>query len=722
MHQGYSGAARSLSANRIGHKLEKTPDPARDQELTMQVIERPAAVSTPTFDPRNSPRQTPAYRPDIDGLRALAVTSVVAYHAGLVPGGYIGVDIFFVISGYLIGSHVYKDVRQNRFSLAAFYRRRAKRILPALFTVLLVCYAIALCVLDAPEIKSFAEYAVAAVLSASNILAWLKAGYFAAGADQNPLLMTWSLGVEEQFYLIFPLLMLLFGKMGRKKLLIATITVTLLSLALSIVRILKNPTATFYLLPTRAWELSVGILLAMHEVDRPREKLYAAGRFANSFGLLGLALLVFSIAAYTSSTPFPGIAAVVPVLGSALILISPTGRVNRLLLSSPPFVFLGLLSYSWYLWHWPLLSFARIASDRPVPTLTASIIALLSLAPAWCSWRFIEQPFRKSKAPSARLLRSYAILGALMLIPGLVLVAMKGWPQRFPQLSAIEQRSGIRLNHPCLVDYGAASPNLSPYCVPKEDRRNGVALLGDSHAGSLGEALREMANLAGLKLYEMTKTSCPPLLGVTRRMPNHRGHDRECASFNAKTLDLVRRDRRIQTVVLAGYWSAPFAAETTGERYILDGQISPATPAESSANLGRGLKAMVAALCSSGKNVVIVKDDPLLAFDPVRRLRWSLIPARRAMAGALMPGTHAGGSVPGSEIETREDDIASAIIDQSAGTAARIFDLRKNLCDHRSCYFYADGLLLYADSQHLSLAGARRALHGLPMASTSPEP
>jgi peptidoglycan/LPS O-acetylase OafA/YrhL len=661
------------------------------------------------------------YRRDIDGLRAIAVASVVAYHARLFlfHGGYVGVDIFFVISGYLIGAHVYKDVRHDRFSIGAFYRLRAKRILPALFVVLFFCYALAVLVLDGPELRNFGQYAVATVGSASNMLAWLKSGYFAAGAGQNPLLMTWSLGVEEQFYVIFPLLMLFFGRIGRGKLLAATIAVTLLSFALSVVGMHRNPTATFYLLPTRAWELSVGIFLAIYEADRPVERLYGGGRFANLSGLLGLALLVTSIVAYTGNTVFPGVAAAVPVLGSALILISSKGWVNRFLLSSRPFVFLGLVSYSWYLWHWPLLSFASIATDHPISKISGAAIGLVSLGIAWVSYRFVEQPFRKSETPTAPLLIRYAGLCIVTLLPALAFVALKGWPQRFPELTAIEQQSGILSEDTCLVGFGVAAPDLSKHCVPEDDPRDGVALLGDSHAGALGEALREMTAAANLKLYQITKSACPPLQGVTRLMPNHPAHARECADFNARALEIVRRDRTVNTVVLAGYWSVTFGERSPGSRYQPIGQTSPATPTESAANLSRGLSDLIAGFHSSGKRVLVIKDDPLFAFDPVRRLRSSFIPVRATMARLVQPGYKMEATVPRHELVSREDDIASAIVEQAAGTSATIFDLKKNLCDREVCIVYADGRLFYVDAEHLSISGATRALQGLPLPTIS---
>lgn len=661
------------------------------------------------------------YRRDIDGLRAIAVTSVVAYHAGskFCPGGYIGVDVFFVISGYLIGAHVYRDVKRGRFSIANFYQRRVKRILPALFAVLLFCYAVAAFLLDAPELHTFAENAIATVGSASNILVWLKVNYFAAGANQNPLLMTWSLGVEEQFYLVFPLVMMLFARMGRRKLLFAILSVTALSLMLSAVSVAKYRNATFYLLPTRAWELSIGVLLAIYEDGRPLNKLYGAGRFANWLGIFGLVLLAYPILRYSEATLFPGMAAILPVLGAAFILASPGGWVNRHLLSAKPFVFLGLVSYSWYLWHWPLLSFAHIVSDHEIKVSVTLTIAFVSLLAAWCSYRFVEQPFRSSQTPTVPLLRKYALLCILMVLPGLLIIARKGFPARFPELAAIEQRSEIRTNgNSCIVDYGVSSPTLSEHCIPVHDDRSGVALLGDSHAGAIGDALRSLAHEQNMKMYEMTKGSCPPLVGVTRRMPNHPGHSMECSLFNEKAFEIVRNDPRIKIVWLTGYWSAPFVEESEGARFITDGNTSPVTPEESSANLRLGLSSAIAELNAAGKQVMVLKDVPLLRFDPVRRLRSDFIPARGYLSRRISGGGDSTGSVPLGEVETPEGARASSIVDAAVGHSAEVLDLRRNFCDAASCTFYANGLLFYVDPQHLSLAGADRALSGIRLDSS----
>jgi peptidoglycan/LPS O-acetylase OafA/YrhL len=660
-----------------------------------------------------------SYRRDIDGLRAIAVTSVVAYHAGLslFSGGFVGVDVFFVISGYLIGSHVYKEMRHSRFGIASFYQKRAKRILPALFAVLLFCYIVSIFLLDGMELKTLAEYIVATVASASNILIWLKVNYFSPGANQNPLLMTWSLGVEEQFYLIFPLIMLFFVRMGRRRLFIATLLLVFASLTLSVLGIFKYRTATFYLLPTRAWELAVGILLAIYEVDRPPKHLYVGGRFANLLGLFGIAMLLYAILRYDANTPFPGLAATLPVIGTALILASPSGWLNRNLLSFQPIVFVGLVSYSWYLWHWPLLSFARIVADRDISTATASGIAVLSFGVACFSYRFIERPFRKSKTDARPLLLRYGIACVVMLIPAVVLIALKGWPSRFPSLAAVEAHSGLQQNDTCLVQYGAAAPNFSTYCVPQQDQRDGIALLGDSHAGALAEALRELARSENLKLYELTKSSCPPLSGVTRYMPNHPGHERECASFNQEAIAFVRRDPRIKTVWLAGYWSAPFVEELQGSRYVRTGQSSPVSAADSSAYFGSGLAATVAALQSSGKQVVILKDNPQFDFDPVRRVRANFVPLRGELTKVLTSDERGSNAAPRHQVSDGRDAMVSSVIDRMTGLSTQVFDLNSNLCDKEFCYFYKGDLLLYTDPQHLSLAGARRALSGLQLSS-----
>ena len=337
------------------------------------------------------------YRSEIDGLRAIAVVAVILYHAGFgVSGGYIGVDIFFVISGYLITSLILKEMRTGSFSLIQFYERRARRILPALFLVLAATFAIGWFVLVPSEMEDLSNSIMAVTAFVSNISFWLRTDYFAPAAELNPLLHTWSLGVEEQFYFFYPLLLLALVRFLPKNIFALVTAVSLASLGLAEWASRAMPVANFYLLPTRAWELGTGCLCALAMADRDIRK-------NERFALAGLALAVVPLFLLDVSTPFPSLMAVPPVLGTAmLILYAQKGTWVARMLSVPAIVLIGLISYSAYLWHQPLFAFARLSNvtNSPSPAMMVGLIALtviLSLA----SWHFVEKPFRRRKGEGA---------------------------------------------------------------------------------------------------------------------------------------------------------------------------------------------------------------------------------------------------------------------------------------------------------------------------------
>ena len=570
------------------------------------------------------------YRPDIDGLRAVAVTSVVAYHCGLgwFRGGFVGVDIFFVISGYLIGSLVYKEIRGRSFRIAKFYGRRAKRILPALFGVLMFSYIAAMFLLSPLEMKDFARAALATIASSSNILYWLKSGYFAANSDQNPLLMTWSLGVEEQFYVIFPLLMLLLRRLPQRVLFTIISGLALLSLVLSILGTPIKPDATFYLLPTRAWELAAGILLAMLEANRTHTSSRLPAVAMHAVSLAGLALMVVAIFTFNTSTPFPGYAALLPVVGAVLIIAARQGIVNRLL-AWQPIVFVGLISYSWYLWHWPLLSFARICSDSGISTRVAITLALVSFACAVLSWKFIEQPFRKSATPTPLLLKRYATVAVAMMIPAVVFGITHGLPQRNRSVQQMEM-VGEPLRHDvCVAAYGVSHPVLVPPCVAPGQGR-AVAIIGDSHAAALAEGLRSIAAQQGYQLVELTKASCPALQGVRAFSIHHPGHDRQCTEFNREVMAYLLHEPRIDAVAIAGVWSG-YLYDGKERFTLLPGNedASDASVARSGPLLEQGLNAEIDQLEQMGKVVYLFQDNNSFSFDPMRASAGSLLPERQ---------------------------------------------------------------------------------------------
>lgn len=321
------------------------------------------------------------YRRDIDGLRTLAVLPVVFNHAGIpgFPGGFVGVDIFFVISGFLISGILAREVEESRYSVVRFYERRARRILPALFAVIAVTLIIGCFILTPMQFDGLGKSVATTLLFVSNLWFWYSAGdYFGPGVELEPLLHTWSLAVEEQFYFLYPLLLWALSGFSRKTLVLAVGSLSLLSLALSIYATPSHPTFSFYLLPTRIWELGAGALLALGVFPTSRQRWVS-----ELAGVLGLGLIVGAILLVDDQTPFPGLSAVAPVAGAVLLIIAgfgPGSTASRLL-SLSPLVGIGLISYSLYLWHWPIIVAARVMTGNSELSLaTAAICIGLSIA------------------------------------------------------------------------------------------------------------------------------------------------------------------------------------------------------------------------------------------------------------------------------------------------------------------------------------------------------
>ena len=731
-------------------------------------------MSTATFQSTPADASLPAarhgYRPDIDGLRALAILSVVFHHAGVpfLPGGFTGVDIFFVISGYLIGGQIYAAIRSGSFTYLRFYQRRARRILPAFYAVLLFSFVAALVLLSPAEARLFARDAFAATLSASNISFWRFNNYFDPRSSLRPLLMTWSLGVEEQFYLVIPLLIALLARLRPRLVLPSIVIVCALSLLLAAHDVGLAPTQAFYRLFDRAWELGIGVALAVFELDsRP---LRLSGPLTNFAAFSGLALLLAPFFLLTPLTPFPGLAALPSVLGTAILIAFPASFVNRRLLALAPLVFIGRVSYSWYLWHWPLLSYLHIATIDTLPIPAALLAITLAFILAVLSWRFIEQPFRRSTTSPAPLLRRYAAASLALLAVCAALYFSGGVPQRYPELATIEAPTLALAADPCLAA-SQNKPNLSPACYPSPAvapaqtvaPQSTIAIWGDSHAAALAPGLRRLALQRGYGLAEFAKNSCTPLIGATHLIPHLPGLVGQCQRFNRATFNLIQSDPRIRIVVLTSCWSAPFM------RTSMDGWLAPdpsfqlnsdSTLASASdvgptatsrlalttffnpsrlvptaaANLRlyqSALAATVHALEAAGKQVILVQDMPSFALDPPVLVRTAHIPARRALAFALAPSGHINTRAlidPGYLPPESSPDITASqnmIKQASEQLAVQLFDPKPALCPTPTLCAYRDGdELLFNDSTHVSAAGATRALAAfpLPAAQTPTQP
>lgn len=358
------------------------------------------------------------YRKEIDGLRAFAVIPVILYHAGFewLSGGYVGVDIFFVISGYLITTIIIKELDAGTFTIANFYERRARRILPALFFVILICLPFAWYWLLPFELKDFGKSLMAVTLFSSNILFWLESDYFAAGAELIPLLHTWSLAVEEQFYIFFPLLMILFWSLGKRWLLIILSIIALVSLGLTEWGWRQFPEANFYLIPTRAWELMIGALTAFYLFYKTPSINKQHTSFYQIASMAGLILIVGSIFLLNKSIPFPSLYALAPTVGTALIILFTTpATLTYQILSQRLFVAIGLISYSAYLWHQPLFVFTRMMSLEEPSLWLLGLLSIVTFLLAYLSWRFVEKPFRNKQKFKRKQIFTASLVSSLII-------------------------------------------------------------------------------------------------------------------------------------------------------------------------------------------------------------------------------------------------------------------------------------------------------------------
>jgi peptidoglycan/LPS O-acetylase OafA/YrhL len=655
-----------------------------------------------------------SYRPDIDGLRALAVLSVVLFHGGVpwFTGGFTGVDIFFVISGYLIGGHIFSELRSGNFSFLRFYQRRAKRILPACYVVILFTIAVSMFLLSPYEAAQLGRSALAATLSASNILFWKTTGYFDMRSELNPMLMTWSLGVEEQFYAIIPLLMVLLVRIRRDWLLPSILVFCVLSFGMAQYELGAHPPLVFYMLPPRAWELGVGVALAVAELGVEHFAVPPkVGQFVSAGGLLFILAPVFLL---TVTTPFPGAAALPSVLGTAMLLAGPRNWINNRLLSLPPLTFVGRISYSLYLWHWPLLAFGRVVYGGKLSHAPAACLVALAFGAAVLSYYFVEQPFRKSTLAPAPLLIRYAIVSFGVLAVCAFVWLSHGVSRRYPQLAAMED-SGLSLStDPCLAPYGKYKPNLSLECYDHSANRPAVALWGDSHSGAVAPGLRSAAAARGYGFVQLGKSSCPPLVGATRYAPNHPTLALECLRFNRQVLEILEADRTIQIVVLAGYWEVPFHKDFEDGWLTADLSSEHEVPALAASYrlFENSLTASIRALQAAGKQVIVLEDVPMFDADPLWRVRTAQIPVRRDLARwlGLEEGNDPGFASPRVSSTTSE---TSALLREAIAKVPNVelVDLKSAFCGTPGDCLYRDGdRLLYSDTQHLSAVGAQYAL------------
>jgi len=487
---------------------------------------------------------SPKYRPDVDGLRAIAVMLVLNYHAfpDAMPGGFIGVDVFFVISGFLITGLITRELELGRFSLVEFYNRRIRRIFPALIVVLCATLALGWFWMLPQAFARLGNDSFASAAFLANIALLLQSGYFDVESAKKPLLHLWSLGIEEQFYLFWPLLLMLAARF-RMSIMAMAAMLGIASFLLNVALIGSNPIATFYLPFTRAFELLIGAVLACGWIN-----VNHSSAASNRRAWAGVALIAVAASILDSHRAFPGWWAVLPVAGSALLLSAPAAWVNRVVLASRPLVWIGLISYPLYLWHWPLLVFFTIIKFNPLTLLERELILFASGLLAWATYWYVERPFRFG-APSPRKIVVLCAGMMLIAIAGAIIVWGRGFDFRLPtEIRAMTnvptQNSKWRI-HRCLLDL-SHEMSFADDCVDRT-RRPLVLVWGDSTAGALVPGLLKAQQTRNFGIAQLTSSSCIPALNADiPSTPN-------CRAINDKVLSLVR-DIQPDIVLLHGTW------------------------------------------------------------------------------------------------------------------------------------------------------------------------
>lgn len=643
------------------------------------------------------------YRSDVDGLRAVAVLPVILYHAGIsaFSGGYVGVDIFFVISGYLITGIISAEMAEGSFTISNFYVRRIKRIFPALYFMLAVSAVIAVFTLLPKHLENYGKSIIAAVFFGSNIFFWRQSGYFETAAEEKPLLHTWSLGVEEQFYIFFPLFLFWLYKRRmdiRKSILI----VFSVSFVLSVFLTPKFPESSFYLLPARAWELMLGALIALGV--RPK----GAGRLTlNTMSVVGLLLICFSIFHYDRYTLFPGYAAAVPCFGAGLVIASGCAgdTLAGRLLGLRPVVFVGLLSYSLYLWHWVFISLRNYYKNLVTDSFVVSdwFIILITFIFSIISYYAVERPFRRMKFTGDR--RFFAKSAVFMLIftfIGSVFYFSEGFPSRVSdEVNRITFIENSRFRNLTCFSSDPATATYEKMCrVGDGGKKPEFLLWGDSHALSLTDGIDMMAKREGFSGLFAGKSTCPPTPLV--RVTNN-GATSNCRQYNDNVIKTLKEHPEIKTVIMAGAWGA-YTDEDNG--IVLEDVSKKGLKKTNRQTFHDSLIRTVKSLEKSGINVYVVTDVPRTPFDASSEL------GKQQFFKSVFPDAvnEVQAYVPFADYMDYNSFFFDVMKEAEEKTSVKLISIHEVICGSSRCRLSEEGRVLYLDDNHLSRFGSEYAV------------
>jgi len=651
------------------------------------------------------------YRPDIDGLRAIAVLAVVAFHAfpEKIKGGFIGVDIFFVISGFLITSIIFQSLKENSFSFLDFYARRIRRIFPALILVLSFCYAIGWFTFLQDEYQQLGRHIAGGVLFISNFVLWNEIGYFDNAAETKVLLHLWSLGIEEQFYLIWPLLAFLSWK-RKFNLFTITIVICIASFVLNVQYADKDRVMDFFSPQTRFWELFIGSILAYLAVHRPifnqnfESTLNSAlnviiyrdqdesrvNTLSHIRSTIGVALIAAGLILINKQTVFPGWWALLPVIGSMFLISAGTqGWFNKAVLSHPVLVWIGLISFPLYLWHWPLLSFGRIIFSEAPPPLVRGALIIISFVFAWLTYLLVEKPIRFGHHKKTKTFTLIAILIGIGYI-GFNTDLRQGFPFR----NAVALN---KINNDLLQWDSYKSPGCSKelgvesnFCIKFGNTDNiKIAVIGDSTGNSLAPGLASLLQEKNIGLINLGGWTCPPILGLIETP--HWGKLNKCPDIIASTYRYLEKNKNIETVIFT-----VFAADI---KYLdIPGVPFDAPVEQKFAVLKNLINASVQQIIRMGKKVIVTYDAP-----------YSNVASRDCIPRPWLRKTPSACNIPINELPDREPNISLFNDLFKDNKDVCIFNQSDLLLARGKLNFVDEnGHLLLRDTHHLSYWGSRK--------------
>ena len=657
------------------------------------------------------------YRREIDGLRALAVLVIILFHAGFetFSGGFVGVDVFFVISGYLITTIILTELEQGKFSIVIFYERRARRILPALFLVMFVCIPFSWFWLLPSDMKDFSQSLVAMSVFASNILFWRESGYFGTAAELKPLLHTWSLAVEEQYYVLFPLFLMLFWKFGKRLIFVTLGLMFFVSLAVAQWATYAKPDVAFYLLPTRGWELLIGAFAAFY-LSQSNCKDFGKG-LSEFAGWLGVALILYSVFAYNKVTPFPGLYALVPTLGTVLIILFATQQtiVGRFV-GNKAFVGIGLISYSAYLWHQPLFAFAKHKDLSEPDQITFALLAIISLILAYFSWKIVEVPFRNKKRINRKKVFLLSVFfTTIITIVGLLGIYFDGFKSRLPP-NIIWQSFGAKLDangdvcemKPVIGFDGVVACNFGATRGNKN-----VALYGDSHAQAISEYLNRDFINHNIKGIRVALDGCHVVPSIIDTRENI-DRNKDCTKKFLSLISYIKSEDA--DVIVSSRWSfrlypvKSFIEEMPYKNS--EGGVERENYREYAVNSNgkldfevsakeRALKNLVEGLLASNQRIFLIYPVPEIAWD-IAKKNWIYYKQQKAILSEI--------SIPYEEYKSRNRFVIN--IFDSFSNRENFYPVRPSevFCEsflENRCVAQYDSVPYYYDDDHLSDEGAK---------------